>query len=159
MTKSRRKFLKAGFMAALFAAATPLNDVFSKTIKAGLTNSDDTPPVLDDTLAGYSKSAFVPYVDSIFQVHTGTGTVDLSLTNIEDLPAPSGGECFSLVFRGGTSALTQDTYEIQHAALGTFQLFLVPTGSDQNGVQGYTATINRLSPQDYANISVPSRRH
>jgi hypothetical protein len=37
--------------------------------------------------------------------------------------------------------------------LGTFQLFLVPAGSDDNGAQGYLATINRLS---YADALIPA---
>ena len=71
--------------------------------------------------------------------------------------APKGGECFSLLFRGGSRAFRQDTYTITHPSLGTFALLLVPSGSDQNGAQGYLATLNRLSPADFANLSAPSR--
>jgi hypothetical protein len=73
------------------------------------------------------------------------------------MPSPKGGECFTLQFRGGSHALPQDTYMITHPSLGTFALLLVPSGSDQNGAQGYIATLNRLSPADFANLSAPSR--
>ncbi len=73
------------------------------------------------------------------------------------MPAPKGGECFTLLFRGGIRALPQDTYMITHPSLGTFALLLVPSGSDQNGAQSYLATLNRLSPADFANLSAPPR--
>jgi hypothetical protein len=36
---------------------------------------------------------------------------------------------------------------MQHVQLGTFDLFLVPVGQDQQGVY-YEAIFNRLRPQD-----------
>jgi hypothetical protein len=53
--------------------------------------------------------------------------------------------------------LLQDTYEVRHSALGTFALFLVPSGADARGAQGYVATINRLSRGDFANVMFPTR--
>ena len=135
MSKSRRTFVKAGLMTAVFAA-TPLRSVFAKGFKYLIDE--------DDPLANYSKATFVSYLNSVFQIQTANGNVDTTLTSVDDRPAPSGGECFSLLFVGGSEAFAQNTYTVTHSALGTFQLFLVPAGADENGAQKCTATINRL---------------
>jgi hypothetical protein len=58
----------------------------------------------------------------------------------------TGQECFSLLFQnGGGPGLPQGTYGFEHAALGSFALFLVPGGADSNGGQSYVATVNRLA--------------
>lgn len=49
---------------------------------------------------------------------------------------------FSLMFRGpGQAVLPQATYTLEHAALGTLVIFLVPVGRDPQGVQ-YQAIFN-----------------
>ena len=156
MSSSRRKFLKAGMLAALFAAV-PLKNVLSQSWKSrdGNPNEGYTPGVQNnDPLASYTKAAFVSYLNSIFLLRTGFSVIEVTLLNVGDMPAPKGGECFSLLFRGGGGpALSQNTYTVDHPSLGTFQLFLVPVGSDDNGAQGYLATINRLS---YADALIPA---
>jgi hypothetical protein len=127
-------------MAGLFAAA-PLRSAFGKSFKhlpGGFLLFDDDP------LANYTKSSFVSYLNSVFQIQTGSGNVEVTLTSVNDMPAPQGGECFSLLFVGGSEARAQNTYVVTHPALGTFQLFLVPSGADENGAQKSVATINRL---------------
>src|SRR2546423_2567383 len=156
MSDSRRKFLKAGVMAALFAAL-PLKSVFGQSFKERDGNPGETPVTQSDPLGSYSKASFTSYLNSIFQLQTSIGVVAVTLTKVDDMPAPKGGECFTLLFRGGSRALPQGTYMITHPALGTFALLLVPSGSDQNGAQSYLATLNRLSPADFANMSIPSR--
>jgi hypothetical protein len=135
MSESRRTFVKAGLMTALFAA-TPLRSVFGKSFKYLIDE--------DDPLANYSKATFVSYLNSVFQIQTASGNVAVTLTSVDDMPAPSGGECFSLLFAGGSQARPQNTYVVTHPSLGTFQLFLVPAGTDENGAQKSVATINRL---------------
>jgi hypothetical protein len=148
MSSSRRKFLKAGMLAALFAAV-PLKNVLSQSsIDKDGNPSDQSPAVPYDPLANYTKATFISYLNSVFQLRTVKGVVAVTLLKVDDLPAAKGGECFSLLFRGGSSALRQNTYTVDHASLGTFQLFLVPVGTDNNGAQGYLATINRLSYND-----------
>ena len=151
MSSSRRKFLKAGILAALFAAV-PLKSVLSQSWKSrdGNPNEGFTPGVQNnDPLASYGKAAFVSYLNSIFLLRTGFSVIEVTLLKVGDMPAPKGGECFSLLFRGGGGpALSQNTYTVDHPSLGTFQLFLVPAGSDDNGAQGYLATIHRLSYAD-----------
>ncbi len=73
------------------------------------------------------------------------------------MPAPKGGECFSLLFRGGSRELRQDSYTLAHPSLGTFQLLLVPVGTDEYGAQGYLATINRLSYRDALANPAPTK--
>jgi hypothetical protein len=41
--------------------------------------------------------------------------------------------------------LPQDTYIVECGALGSFALFLVPGGADENGKQSYVANVNRLA--------------
>ena len=156
MSNSRRSFLKTGLLAALFAAV-PLKNAFGQSWKDRDGNPGETPVTQSDPLGNYSKSSFTSYLNSIFQLQTSIGLVAVTLTRVEDMPAPRGGECFTLQFRGGSHALPQDTYVIMHPSLGTFALLLVPAGSDSNGVQGYLATLNRLSRADAANMSAPSR--
>jgi hypothetical protein len=157
MSESRRTFLRAGVLAALFAAL-PLKNTFSQSFKERDGNPGETPPAQTDPLINYSKASFASYLNSIFQIQTVQGVVEATLARIDDMPSPKGGECFTLLFRGGRAALKQDTYVMVHPALGMFHLLLVPGGSDQNGAQEYCATINRISLADFANLTAPSRR-
>jgi hypothetical protein len=156
VSNSRRTFLRTGLLAALFASV-PFKHVLGQSFKERDGNPGETPVTQTDPLGNYSKAAFTSYLNSIFQLQTSIGVVAVTLTKIDDMPAPKGGECFTLQFRGGSRALPQDTYMITHPSLGTFALLLVPSGSDQNGTQGYLATLNRLSQADFANLSAPSR--
>jgi len=156
VSNSRRTFLRTGLLAALFAAV-PFKHVFGQSFKERDGNPGETPVAQTDPLGNYSKASFASYLNSIFQVQTSFGIVAVTLAKVDDMPAPKGGECFTLQFRGGSRALPQDTYMITHPSLGTFALLLVPSGSDQNGAQSYLATLNRLSAADFANLSAPSR--
>ncbi|HYX30192.1 MAG TPA: hypothetical protein VE863_16740 [Pyrinomonadaceae bacterium] len=156
MSISRRKFVKAGVLAATFAAL-PARGVMGQSFKERDGDPGETPTVQSTPLPNYSKATFVSYLNSIFQLHTVAGIVEVTLVSVDDMPAPKGGECFTLLFRGGSQAQKQDTYTLVHPSLGTFQLMLVPAGSDQNGAQAYVATLNRLSQADFANITAPTR--
>jgi hypothetical protein len=58
----------------------------------------------------------------------------------------AGGESFSLLFHGPAERpLAQRMYPCAHGALGSFDLFIVPVGRDQNGFH-YEAVFN-LQPQ------------
>lgn len=157
MSNSRRTFLKIGTLATLFAAV-PFKSVFGQGWKDRDGNPANNPPAQTDPLANYSKATFKTYLNSIFQLHTINGIVEVTLLQVGDMPSSKGGECFTLLFRGGARPQRQDTYTMVHAALGTFQLMLVPSGTDQNGSQGYLATINRLSYADAALMSVPTKQ-
>jgi len=154
MSISRRKFLRAGTLVAL-SAVIPVS-VLGQSRKENDGNPIDPidqQPIPSDPLAQYNRSAFASYLNSIFQLYTGYSVVAVALVEVKDLlPAAStpanGRECFSLLFRGGSVALRQNTYRIDHPALGSFKLFLVPGGPDDVGAQSYVAIINRLSYSD-----------
>lgn len=145
MAISRRRFMRAGAIAAI-AAGICLKPSFNTLAQdlIGQFGGSTTDP-----LANYTQATFTQYVNSIFRLY-GRVTVDVTLMKVEDtLPAKvsreGGRESFALHFRGGGISLPQDSYLVEHAALGTFRLFLVPSGADENGAQGYVAIINRLS--------------
>ena len=157
MTDSRRKFLKLGALATLFAAV-PFKTLLAQGWKDRDGNPANNPTAQSDPLANYTEATFRTYLNSVFQLHTTQGIVAVTLLQVEDMTASKGGECFTLLFRGGARAQRQDTYTVVHPALGTFALLLVPTGTDQNGAQGYVATINRLSLADAAAMTPPTRQ-
>ena len=138
MPISRRIFIKTASVAAI-AAATIGKSTLAVLAQGGAT----------DPLSYYTQATFTQYVNSIFRLH-GSRTVEVMLENVQDtLPATvtrtGGRESFVLHFRGGGVLLPQDTYTVEHPALGSFRLFLVPNGPDKNGAQSYVATINRLA--------------
>jgi hypothetical protein len=143
MPISRRIFIKVGAFAAIAAGIS---------LKSGLLAFAQEPLVklpASDPLSNYTQATFEQYLNSIFTLR-GRKPVEVTLMKVENtLPAKAsragGRESFTLNFRGGSVALPQDTYILEHAALGTFGLFLVPTGSDENGSQGFVAVINRLA--------------
>jgi len=148
MPFSRRKFLRASALVGL-TAAFPLQNVLGQSWKDRDGNPMDQNPSPADPLPFYSRSAFSAHLNSIFQLYTGYSTVEVALVEVKDrLPASekavSGRECFSLLFRGGSVALPQNTYWVDHPVLGRFQLFLVPGGSDGKVAQTFVATINRF---------------
>ena len=161
MSITRRKFLKAGTLVAL-ASAIPLRAAGQQIRKGNDDNPiDQNQDVAADPLAGYTRAAFSSYLNSVFRLYTGYSFVDVTLVEVKDLAsgaaaAQTDAECFTLLFRGGSVALPQNTYEIEHASLGTFPLFLVPGRADDNGLQSFVATINRLS-YSQALLPAPTR--
>ena len=91
---------------------------------------------------------FKELLHSKFQVQGSAGSVELELIEANGKPAeavktqlPVGN--FSLLFAGPTNSfLPQQTYQFTHEKLGTFDLFIVPIGKDQNGYR-YQAIFNR----------------
>jgi hypothetical protein len=143
MPISRRIFIRTASVAAIAAVTVGKSALlaFSQgTMQPGASATDP--------LAYYTQATFTQYINSIFRLH-GFRTVDVMLEKVEDtLPATvsrtGGRESFLLHFRGGDVQFPQDTYTVEHPALGNFRLFLVPNGPDENGAQSYVATINRL---------------
>ena len=97
----------------------------------------------------FTKATFAPYVGTVFRIFSNPSkALSTTLVSIEDIgPVPDaenvGRECFLLTFRG-TETLLQNTYRIEHQALGQFELFLVPGGKNKKNVY-YQAVINRLN--------------
>lgn len=106
--------------------------------------------IYSDPLFYYHKSTFAPYLNTRFRFQTkALKWVLLTLVEVKNVgPVPDeatgGRESFSLVFRSQTQ-FRQNTYLLQHDALGKFNLFLVPVGRFNKG-QKYEAVINRLNP-------------
>ena len=157
MPISRRIFLRAGTMLALGAAA----QATLGKVAAGQKLHEDVATVtgfrvpaesMSDPLTFFSKSTFSAQLNSQFRLRQGdAGSWVVTLVAVNDL-APSaakvkgkvvvgGRECFSLVFSG--KRLPQGTYTVEHGALGTFNLLLVPSGKP-GSVPQLEAVINRL---------------
>ena len=71
-------------------------------------------------------------------------TSELQIVSVTDLGSTPRQIQFSVVFRGPVTApIAQGIYRVEHDKLGELDLFLVPIGKDQDGVQ-YEAIFNRL---------------
>jgi hypothetical protein len=93
---------------------------------------------------GFTLEMFAPHVGSKFLMHYGNSqTMELELASATDLGSSARHVQFSLIFLGPENApIEQMIYPLDHPALGTMDLFLVPVGKDQDGVR-YEAVINR----------------
>ena len=148
MVVSRRSFMKRGSMLVLTAG---ISLGFADSIY-GRDAEGYRSPTQDNTPApfNYAKATFLPHVNTIFRVHypNSSKVLTTTLISISDIgPTPdrteAGRECFVLRFRG-TETLRQNTYLVEHADLGRFDLFLGPAGKNQQGVY-YEAVINRVN--------------
>ena len=153
MVVSRRSFMKNGALLILAAGASlgGAKSIFGRDSFDGdvarpgrlqLPNRDKLPALQ------LTKATFEPYVNTVFRISDGTKVVRSTLVSVADIgPVPdrkqAGKECFVIKFKG-TRALAQNTYRIEHDALGKFELFLVPAGRDRKGSY-YQAVINRLN--------------
>jgi hypothetical protein len=84
----------------------------------------------------FTRSQFDPHEHSFFAVQTeDVWPVELELIEVTDTtPKDFDGEQFSLVFRGPHEpALGQRIFKLEHNALGSIELFLVPIGAPEKG--------------------------
>jgi hypothetical protein len=84
--------------------------------------------------------SFQPYLQQTFQVQFDPPPcMDLTLAECELVSVPSSNakrKPFRLVFVGGrTPVLPQRIYRIAHDRVGTLDIFLVPIGPDERGMQ------------------------
>jgi|ERR1043166_1864979 hypothetical protein len=102
-----------------------------------------------DALSLLSWSSFYPYITTDFTFGRGGNAVSLTLVEMTDTrPAtfrgPKGLECFVMKFQGPFyQPLAQGTYQVNHFALGDFDLFITDGGRSGKR-QFYVAVINRL---------------
>jgi len=89
-------------------------------------------------------SVFSQYLNTHFNVRLDPATtIALELVTAVERPTAPNFECFSVLFLGPESPyLGQGLRTIEHATLGTMDLFLVPVGKDARGVT-YEAVFNR----------------
>jgi hypothetical protein len=93
---------------------------------------------------GFTIDVFAPHAGSKFMMNgRDSQAVELELESVTDLGSSARHIQFSLIFIGPQEApIEQRIYRLDHPALGSLELFLVPIGRDQKGVQ-YQAVFNR----------------
>ena len=105
---------------------------------------------MPDQTATFRLRLFEPHEGSTFELESAeSDPVTMVLEEVSDT-TPTGfeGEQFSLVFRGPHEpALTQRIYTLNHDALGSIELFLVPIGAPKDG-RLYEAYFNLTSPEE-----------
>lgn len=92
-----------------------------------------------------SKAAFAEQVKTKFRTRfDGQPALELELTEVKEFATSPTVEQFSLFFLGPPEApVWQGLYQLTHDQLGQLEIFLVPIGRDQTGVQ-YEAVFNRF---------------
>ena len=90
----------------------------------------------------FDASTFSERGGEPFRLHCDDGsTLDLELASVAPGPAPPSDAGrqrapFSIVFRGPLEpVLPQRIYGFEHDELGSFELFIVPIGPDEAGMQ------------------------
>jgi hypothetical protein len=152
MAVSRRGFLVGG-QVLLASAALP-----TKFLGAVIGSSFSSAKTAN--LLSLNMASFKPLLNSSFGVRLGARTAAwFTLLSVEDLnqsaparptamavaPKPvktatPATETFALRFQSTGDTLGQGTYEMQHATLGQFSLFVVPSGTST-----YTAVISHFT--------------
>jgi hypothetical protein len=139
MPVTRRSFLRSGATAALTAAVAlrvaPL--AFGQIGEKPDPTRDAPVPseAKQSPLFYFKRETFEPYVGDTFRARAGSNAVEMKLTKVRDCtPSPKSNlitkktresDCFALVFTS-SGKLTDLTsiYDVEHAALGEFALFL-----------------------------------
>ncbi len=95
-------------------------------------------------LEQFTLATFAERVGEKFQVDDGSQVIEMQLVAAtaatlrsgERATTPSGRDPFSIVFRGPLEpVLPQRTYRFEHDTHGVFDLFIVPIGPDESGMQ------------------------
>lgn len=161
MSISRRGFFRSACMSVVAIGLVAQSARFAFGQKSGLKdargNFQIPAQVLGEPLFHFTRATFEPYLQSDFRVTVGPyKVVKLTLVKVEDQrprPGQKGvsrteGECFSLLFKAsGELSTLQQTYVLQHEALGKFSLFLVDAGEKEKD-RHYLAIINHTQPSD-----------
>ncbi len=138
---SRRQFLKVAAGGVAGAALVTLG-----TGEVGaLLSGNSTPRDLPEKLM---RSSFTGHLGEVFKIRKGPlETVDVKLIEVSGIAYAStlsAEESFSVVFRGPHDLpLEQDTYMVEHKAIGASPLLIVPVYYDGDGLH-YEAVFNRL---------------
>jgi hypothetical protein len=143
----RRKFL---FDCSVLTAATALSP--------GATLAASVPPAAKAlTRNDFSSGVFARHLNTPFRIQSGADrSISVTLVEVRVPPAlplasgrrspeDAGHEQFTLIFSGASRELLgQETYSIEHARLGRFELFLVPGFARNPAKIDYAAVISRL---------------
>jgi hypothetical protein len=158
MSISRRGFLQSAFVSAVAVGIFSQSAVPAFGQKNELKDTKGyfkvPPQAFGERSFHFTQATFEPYLRSEFRVTVGPyKVVRLTLVKVEDQRTGKGlesaeGECFSLLFKAdGKLSELQQTYVLQHEALGKFSLFLVEAGEKESEIH-YLAVINRMQPSD-----------
>jgi uncharacterized protein DUF6916 len=133
---TRKQFLTS-VATGLAGAALP-----GALLKAA-TNPRATP---ETVAASTTRDRFTSAVGTAFLAHpAGRDPVALTLLAVDKLKSSSGTIQFSLRFAApGGESLPEGTHDIEHATLGSLQMFLVATGSDGKGQTLFRADFNLI---------------
>jgi hypothetical protein len=148
MTVSRRGFIEYGKVLA--AACVVPRSWFTFSLQAA-TGGKNNLGEKDATafLQNMTRESIAPFVKSTWTVHSEPGKQTyLTLSAVKEIAAPAAAQqqaatvpperslrtpavidTFVLEFQGIGDALPQGTYEMEHAKLGAFSLFIVPAES------------------------------
>lgn len=97
-------------------------------------------------MANLTEEEFSKHVGTTFHAREGEREVDLTLAEVKGyMPGPSEEkkmERFSLFFDGPSDPfLPQHSFQMSHATMGDFDIFLVPINGDEKGFR-YEAVFN-----------------
>lgn len=86
-----------------------------------------------------------PYVGTTFEVaNDPANVVTLTLTSVAERQKTERNHTFSLFFQGPLAPyMPQAIYKLQHAELGSLEIFLVPVAKDKDSFQ-YEAVFNQM---------------
>ena len=135
MTISRRRFLLGAGLGVLWGAVPVARAALVGAAPAGSARA-----AFD--LATATADTFRPHIGSRFRLHrSGQPALDLELTQVESAATDGGRtDSFKLRFAGESAAgVAQSTYSLDHAVLGRFAIFVVPSGE-----AGVEAVVNHL---------------
>jgi len=158
MGLSRRQFVRLCSLCAISAgfSTSIANHAFGQS-RTGIqeTTKNGFPIPFEaqrDPLFFMSMRTFTQHLDTRFVIDPGyTRPIETTLIEVKDTRTArsrkrdaQGQECFLLTFQlDGDKSVKQGTYQVRHDALGTFELFVVPS-EDSAGRQYLEAVINRV---------------
>ena len=98
-------------------------------------------------LEDLTPASFLPHVGTQFAVAAdGSPTLTLTLASVDVFAERSGArrtQPFSLLFAGPAEpTLPQRIHRLEHPAIGTLEIFLVPVGPGPEGSARYEAVFN-----------------
>ena len=160
MSISRRGFFKSAFMSAVAVGilSNTASSVFGQksTLRDSKGYFQIPQEASGERLFHFTQNTFEAYLRSDFRVTVGPyKVVNLTLVKVEDMRPKvrkgmprTEGECFALLFEASAELSDlQQTYVLQHEALGNFTLFLV-NATEPGKTIYYQAIINHMLPPD-----------
>jgi hypothetical protein len=145
---SRAGFLKV-CVGALLGRTVDVSSLFA-SIGGAVAGGSWTPFRVEDA----SAALFGAHVNSTFVVRTADDRrVPLVLARVTDRPLTPGIEQYSLGFQAPPDAsFSQGTYALEHATLGTFDLFIAPVGGGSVHGAVYEACLSRHATVQHAGM-------